>query len=293
MPWTTSDRVVELRAKHTWVDIGVETLDGWRRHLSGRNASLLSFWFFLSIFPLLLVATTVLGFVLQDNQSLQEDIIDGALADIPVLGAQLQNDPTSLTGNIWVLIFGLLGALWSATKAFVGLQGALDDIWEVPVDGRPPMPVQRGKALLGILIVGGAQIGSMALAAIVRAADLPAAGDIAILASTAVVNVGALWLAFRYLTTATPAWSVILPGAVVGGIVFSLIQNFGTLIVTTITENASDTYGQFALVLGLVTWLGLLAITMLMCGEMNAAIRSHRDGGLPSAGSQPAAAPSS
>jgi YihY family inner membrane protein len=287
MPWTTSDRVVRLRADHPLVDIGVETLDGWRRHLSGRNASLLSFWFFLSIFPLLLVATTVLGLVLQDNQQLQQDIIDGALADIPVLGAQLQDDPASLSGSVWVLVFGLLGALWSATKAFVGLQGALDDIWEVPVDDRPSMPVQRGRALLGIVIVGGAQLGSMALAAIVRAASLPTIGDLALLASTVMVNVVALLLAYRHLTTFPPSWSVILPGALIGGFAFTLIQHFGTLIVTTITENASDTYGQFALVLGLVTWLGLLAITVLMCGELNAAVRRHRDGALPSTGGDP------
>ncbi len=284
MPWTTSDRVVQLREDRALVDIGVETLDGWRRHLSGRNASLLSFWFFLSIFPLLLVATTILGLVLQDNQQLQQDIIDGALADIPVLGAQLQADPASLSGNVWVLVFGLLGALWSATKAFVGLQGALDDIWEIPVDDRPSMPVQRGRALLGIVIVGGAQLGSMVLAAIVRAASLPALGDLALLASTVVVNVVALLLAYRHLTTRQPAWSVILPGALIGGVAFTLIQHFGTLIVTTITENASDTYGQFALVLGLVTWLGLLAITVLMCGELNAAVQRHRDGELPSTG---------
>jgi len=287
MPWTTSDRVEQLRADHTAVDVGVETLDGWRRHLSGRNASLLSFWFFLSIFPLLLVATTILGFVLQDNQQLQQDIIDGALADIPVLGAQLQDDPASLNGSVWVLVVGLLGALWSATKAFVGLQGALDDIWEIPVDDRPSMPVQRGKALLGIVIVGGAQLGSMVLAAIVRAASLPLIGELALVASTVVVNVVALLLAYRHLTTRQPSWSVLVPGAVVGGVAFTLIQHFGTLIVTTITKNASDTYGQFALVLGLVTWLGLLAITVLMCGELNAALRRHRDGTLPSTGGTP------
>ncbi len=282
MPWTTSDKVVDLRSRSAPVDIAVETLDGWRRHLSGRNASLLSFWFFLSIFPLLLVATTVLGFILQDNQALQEDIIEGALSDIPVLGAQLQSDPASLNGNIWVLIFGLLGALWSATKAFVGLQGALDDTWEISVDDRPAMPAQRGKAVLGIVIIGGAQVGSMALAAIVRAASLPAVGDLALFASTIVVNICALLLTYRFLTTASPEWSAILPGAIAGGIAFTIIQHFGTLIVTTITDNASDTYGQFALVLGLVTWLGLLAITMLMCNEMNAAIARHRNGGLPS-----------
>ncbi len=60
------------------------------------------------------------------------------------------------------------------------------------------------------------------------------------------------------------------PGATCGrgpspaGIAFSLLQYFGTEIVKRITDNAGDTYGQFALVLGLVTWLGFLAISALM-----------------------------
>ena len=148
MPWTTSDRVMQLRQRHVAVDVFVDTLDGWRRHISGRNASVIAFFGFLSIFPLLLAATTILGFLLQNNQDLQQEIIDGALADIPVLGQQLEADPTSLNGSWWALIIGLSAALWSATKAFVALQGAQDDIWEVDVDHRDAMPKQRGKALL-------------------------------------------------------------------------------------------------------------------------------------------------
>ena len=105
MAWTTSDRVVALRDRHVAIDVFVDTLDGWRRHISGRNASVLAFFGFLSIFPLMLAATTILGFVLQGNDKLQQQIIDGALADIPVLGQELQNDPTSLTGNWWALVF--------------------------------------------------------------------------------------------------------------------------------------------------------------------------------------------
>ena len=48
------------------------------------------------------------------------------------------------------------------------------------------------------------------------------------------------------------------------GIAFSVLQYFGAGIVKRITDNAGDTYGQFALVLGLVTWLGFLAISALM-----------------------------
>ena len=50
MPWTTSPKVMEFRDRHHVVDVIVETLDGWRRHLSGRNASLIAFFGFLSYF---------------------------------------------------------------------------------------------------------------------------------------------------------------------------------------------------------------------------------------------------
>lgn len=280
MPWTTSDKVLELRARHVAIEVTVDTLDGWRRHLSGRNASVLAFFGFLSIFPLLLAATTILGFVLEGNEDLQKQIIDGALADIPVLGQQLQADPASLTGNWWALIIGLGGALWSSTKAFVGLQRALDDTWEVDVDRRDAMPEQRGKALLGLLLIGAAQVVSIVIAAIVNGAGLPSIGRIALLVVTAAINIVVIATMFRYLTAADTTWRDVWPGALVAGVAFSVLQYFGTAIVNRIQEGASSTYGNFALVLGLVTWLSLLAISSLMGAEFNAALVRHREGSL-------------
>lgn len=280
MPWTTSDTVMDLRAKHPAVEVGVDTLDGWRRHISGRNASVLAFFGFLSIFPLLLAATTILGFVLEDNPDLQERIIDGALADIPVLGQQLQADPASLSGNIWALIIGLGGALWSSTKAFVAMQGAFDDVWEVHVDHRDAMPKQRGKALLGIAFIGTAQIGSIAISAVVNSAGLPNVGRLLLVLATVVINIAMIAAMYRFLTAATPTWQDVWPGAVVAGVAYTLLQNFGTMIVQSITRNANSTYGNFALVLGLVTWLSLLAIATVMSAEMNAALVRHREGSL-------------
>jgi uncharacterized BrkB/YihY/UPF0761 family membrane protein len=280
MPWTTSDRVMDLRAKHPAIEIVVDMLDGWRRHLSGRNASVVAFFGFVSIFPLMLAATTILGFVLQDNEELQQRIIDGALADIPVLGQQLQNDPTSLNGSVWALVIGLAGALWGATKAFAGLQAALDDVWEVEVDHRASLPVQRGKALLGILIIGGAQIASIALATLVNAAGLPNAGRVVLTLANVVVNIGVLGLMYRFLTAASPTWRDVWPGAIAAGVLYTLLQYYGTDITRRIIQNSSDTYGQFAIVLGLITWLSLLAIASIMSAELNAAIVRHRDGSL-------------
>ena len=280
MPWTTSDRVMRLREHHVSIEVFVDMLDGWRRHISGRNASVLAFFGFLSIFPLLLAATTILGFLLEGNEDLQQRIIDGALADIPVLGQQLEADPTSLSGNWWALIIGLGGALWSATKAFVALQGAQDDIWEVDVDHRDAMHEQRGKALLGLLFIGAAQIGSVVITTLVNAAGLPGAGRIALLAATLTINISMLAAMFRYLTAAEPTWRDVWPGAVIAGLLYSALQYFGTGIVREITNKARDTSGPFALVLGLVTWLSLLSIAALMSTEFNAALVRHREGSL-------------
>ena len=98
MPWTMSPAVMKVRSKHHVIDTVVEMLDGWRRHLSGRNASLLSFYTFLSIFPLMLAGAVILGLVLDGNMELQERIIDGAASEIPVIGAELEKDPDALNG---------------------------------------------------------------------------------------------------------------------------------------------------------------------------------------------------
>jgi uncharacterized BrkB/YihY/UPF0761 family membrane protein len=272
MPWSDNDRVVALRRRSQAVDVAVETLDGWRRHQTGRNASVLSFFSFLSIFPLLLVATTILGFVLQNNEDLQQRIVDGALADIPVIGSQLANDPASLNGSVWALVAGLATALWSATKAFVGLQHALDDVWEVDVDHRAGLPAARGKAIIGIIVIGAAQVATVVAAAIFQSVDMPAGGQAAIVVVSAAVNIGVVAVMYRYLTSAEPNWHAVWPGSIAAGLVITVLQQFGTRIVTGIVEGASDNYGQFALVLGLVTWLGFIAIAVLMSAELNAAL---------------------
>jgi membrane protein len=276
MTWTTNDRVMAVRRRSEIADVAVSTLEGWRRHQSGRNASLLSFFGFLSIFPLLLVATTILGFVLQRDDDLRRRIVDGALDDIPVLGQQLAENPASLSGSVWALLIGLATALWSATRVFAGLYVSLDDIWEIDLDDRSSIQVQRARAVVGLVIVAVTQIATVGLNALVNAARLPGVSEVLLVALSVGINIAMLSVLYRLLTTASPSWRTVLPGAVSAGVAFSVLQYFGAGIVTRIVKNATDTYGNFALVLGLVTWLGFLAIAALMSAELNATLATRR-----------------
>lgn len=277
MPWTESPKVVTLRERSAVADVVVGMLDGWRLHQSGRNASLLSFWGFLSIFPLMVVATTIVGLVLQGNEQLQQDIIDSALADIPVLGAELANDPTSIEGSWTVLVIGIATALWSGTRAFVGVQLAYDDIWEVPTDRRDPMPKQRGRALIGLALIGASHVVSIGLSGFVHGTEFHLVGDLLLVAGGTAIHIVAIAAMYRYLTSASPPWADVWPGAIAAGIIYGILQHYATALVTRITDNASDTYGQFAIVLGLVTWLGFLAIATLMSAELNFSILRRRE----------------
>jgi membrane protein len=262
---------MELRRRFHAFDVFAEMMDGWRRHLGGRNASLLAFFSFLSIFPLMLAAVTILGFVLHDNEELQRKIIDSAASEIPVLGQTLADNPGSIDGSVTALIVGLGGALWASTKAFVGLQSALDDSWEVDVDDRDGLHVQRGKALLGIAIIAISQVGTLVIAGIVNAAGLPAFSDVALIGATVVVNIVVIAAMYRLLTSYPTTWGDVWLGAVFAGVAFTILQNFGTLIVTRFARNDNQALGTINTILGLLVWLSFIGITVVMCAELNAA----------------------
>lgn len=277
MAWTTGDRVMTYREKWHWFDVAVETLDGWRRHQGGKNASLLAFFTFLSIFPLILAAITILGFLLDGNEDLRQRLIDGAMAEIPVIGDEIASDPNAISGNWFGLVVGLGGALWSSTRAFVGFQSAIDDTWEVPLDGRASMPIARGKALVGLAIIGASQVGSIAITSIVSAADLPVASGVLLQASTFALNIVVLGSMYWFLTSASVSWRRVWPGAIPAGIILTLLQIFGTRLVQRFAEG-SESFATVNTIIGLITWLSLVGIVTVMFAEFNAALVRLEDG---------------
>jgi YihY family inner membrane protein len=251
-------------------------IEGFRRHRTGRHSALLAHYGFLSVFPLLLAFTTILGFVLQGNPDLQERIIDSTLGKIPIIGPTLQINPAELHGNAAVLTAGLLISMWAGTKAFVVAQTAMNDIWEVPESARPNLGRVIGRAVLAVGVVGMAQIGTAIVTGLTGVSGVSWLNR-SLLASLAIaINIAVLSASYRVLTAQRLTVRQLLPGAVSAGIAFSVLQVIGTTVVLRAITHATPVYGTFASVIGLMTWLSLHAMAALLGAEANVALDQRR-----------------
>lgn len=275
MTWTEHPKVVQLRTRSAVVDVVVATLDGYRRHQTARNAAMLTYYGFLTLFPLFLAASTILGFVLEKRPEWREDLIGSAVESVPFIGGDLASTG-SIGGSYWALAIGLGGALWGSMKAFVGLQTAYDDVWEIPLDDRANLVRKRLRALIGLAVIGGSQVANVTLAALVSEAGLPRLGQVAILFGGLAINVAVLGTMYRFLTSADTTWRTVRPGTVFAAVLFTALQFAGTAITTRLLDGAA-TYGDFAGVLALLGWLSLHATVNLFGAELNATLSTRRD----------------
>ena len=274
--WTELKLVQRVR-KHRLGDIAVQSAHGYQQHRSSNAAALIAYYGFLTLFPALLLATTVLGFMLDNNPALRADIVDTAIAQIPIIGREVLLETGGLSGNTLAIALGTIGALWGATRAFVALQDALDNIWEIPLDARHNLVIRRLHGIVGLLTIAAGQIATVILTSIASYAEIGRVSQILIALSAAVVNTAMIGTMFRYLTAAQATWQMVRVGAVAAGIGFTLLQLAGTTIVARLLAGAQGVYGTFASVLAVTAWISLHAAIALFSAEINAVLSRRGD----------------
>ena len=275
MSWTSHPKLMPWRRRSRLIDLTLDIIDGYMRHRTGRNASLVAYMGILTVFPLLLGATTVLGLVLEGNDKLQADIVDSALSQIPVIGAQLEQNKGEISGNWWALVIGLGAALWGSMRAFLAMHNALDDIWECE-SGRANFVVQRVKALTGIAVIGAAQVGTVVLAALVGQAGLPRSSQVLLTVSGLAVNVVVIAAMYRFLTSAKVSWRTVLPGTLFAAVIYTALQFVGTNLMAAKLKDTEEVYGVFGGLIALAAWISVHALVALIGAELNAALVRRR-----------------
>lgn len=275
MGWTDDRRLQPLRRRSRIADFTLDVIDAYGRHRTGRNASLLAYMGLLTIFPLLLAATTILGLVLESSPDLQDQILDSVISKIPVVGPSLVQNQGQISGNWWALAVGMVGAIWGSLRAFVALQHGLDDVWEVHA-GRRNYWLQRLWSLIGVAAIGLAQAGSVTLAVWVGHAGLPRTSQFLLTFGGLALNVVVVASIYRFMTSLPMTWSMVWPGTVFASVLYTALQFVGTNLLTRRLDGAEDVYGAFAGLIVLAGWISLHGLIALVGAEINAAIQRRR-----------------
>jgi membrane protein len=241
----------------------------------GFLAASVTYYAFFSVFPLLLVFVTLLGYALQNDPDLQQRVLDSAFGDFPVIGPQLQDNVHSLDGSAWALAVGLGLALWAGTSVALAIENALDHIWGVPFRRRANPVMSRLRALVWIAILGGVMIVGVVLGSASAFATYGPAVRMAALLVSLAINIVVFLAVFRVLTSHGPSWRDVLPGALVAAIAWEVLQTAGAYIVDRQLRHASSTYGVFAIVIGLLSWIYLASTVTLFAAEINV-VRAHK-----------------
>ena len=240
---------------------------------AGNLAALMAWYGFFALFPLLLVLVTVLGYLLRGDSGLYEEIVRSSVRQFPVIGRDIKVN--ALGGSAVALAIGLGGAIWAGLGITLAGQRAMDRVWDIPHRLRRNFLTARLRGLLILLVLGLLNVAVTTAVGLLVGGLGGTALTIAGFAASAVLDVLLFWAVFRLFTSAAVPTRQLWPGIVLAAVGWAVLQALAGIYVDRIVGPRNQTYGFFAIVLGLMTWLYLGAQMLLYAAEANV-VRARR-----------------
>ena len=268
--------LANLRDKRPALDHLIRAFGRYTADAGDRQAAAVTFFGFLSFFPILALATSVLSYALGDEAV--DTVVEQVNAYAPGLAEQLglreilgDNAAAGATGLV-----GLAGLLYSGLGWVDALREAIRAIWHHNVkEGN--FLVKKAKDVVILVGLGGTLLLSIAITSLTGAFSGFALEQVGLDGSTvATVVTYVLGLALGLLSSTAIFlflfWRLpkvqspfrrVIKGAVLAAVLFELLKRVGALYIERTTEN--PLYGSFAVIVGLLVWINIVSRMLLIC----------------------------
>jgi YihY family inner membrane protein len=224
---------------------------------------------FVAVFPLLLVLVTILGLVASGDPALRQQVLNAVAGQFPLIGDQLAGNVHALRhSSVIGLVFGLIGLIWGATGLAQAGLFTMEQVWNLPGPARPGYVPRLGRAILFLGLLAVSAIVTTLLTGLVAFGHHAIVVDVLAQVLAVLTNVGLYFTSFRVLTPRGVRARALVPGAVAGGLAWTLLQALGSYLVHHYLRSDS-VYGVFATVLGLAAWLYLAVEMTVYAAEIN------------------------
>jgi membrane protein len=252
---------------HSWLAIPVAVIKKFGDDKGGHLAALVAYYSFFSLFPLLLVFVTILGFVLQGDPAAQRSIENSVLGQFPIIGEQIK--PHALRGSAVPLTIGLLTSLWAGLGVTQAAQNALDTVWAVPLKLRPDFFMSRVRGLLLLMSLGALFIIASLASGLVLGGLGGTETKVAGIALSLALNFALFLAAFRLMTAKTVQTRCLWVGVAFAAVFWEILQILGGIYIGHVLKHTTSTYAQFGFVIALLVFLHLGAQLTLFAAEIN------------------------
>ena len=243
-------------------------------------AALVTYYAFVSLFPLTLLFISIAGFVLQGDPTLQHQIVNSALGNLPVIGNDIRKNIGGFKGSTAGVAIGVIGLIYGALGATQSAQAAFNQIYAVPRNDQPNPIKSRIRSFFLLLLLGTFILVTSGLNFLISTGNDVSAqmgSELKVLgfALSAVISVAIFTGAFQLLTAQDLHWRDVGIGGAIAGTGWTLLQAFGSRYVVHEVNHGSALYGVFGVVLGTLAWVYIVALTVMVSAEINV-VRARR-----------------
>lgn len=263
-----SDRVEQLRARRPVVDHAVRMV----AHYGGVNGSLqagaVTYFAFLSFFPLLALAFFVVGQLAKVYSGAQDNLISAIDAILPdVIGTgqgQISLDQVqSFSG--WAGLIGLLGVLYAGLGWLSAMRNSLEEVFELPKAEQPGFVSGKLRDLVSMALIGMVLLVSVVVAGFVTGFSDVVLGWLHLSSQlgwlvywlTRLVGLGAnvvlFFAIFRLLAQPDAPPRALWSGALLGAVAFEVLKAVSFLLLGA-TEG-KPAFQAFGIALILLVWI--------------------------------------
>lgn len=259
----------EFQRRHPIFSFPFAVIKKYSDDEAGKQAALLAYYGFLSLFPLLMVLMTLLKYIAKDNPAFRDQIVAGATEYFAFFGDNLQDNIHSMNGTGIAFVVGILLTLFGARGVADIFRGMLNHVWQVPYMKRAGFPLGVFRSFV-IMFVGG--FGLLA-APLISGYAVGVGHGILFRLAAILITLGILFgvflFVFKMALVEYRSFKELWLGAAIAAVGLTFLQSIGGYLLTNHLKNLNDLYGAFAVVLGLLYWLYLQTQVLLYAIEID------------------------
>jgi membrane protein len=267
---TLLERFAAYQQRHRWLAFPMAVIKKSSDDSGGSLAALVAYYGFFSLFPLLLVFATVVGFVLSGHPHTQSTVEHSITNQFPSVGKSLPIK--GIKGSIVALVIGAATSLYAGLGVTNAAQNLMNTVWAVPHKDRPNFIQQRLRGLGLLVFLGLLFVISTIVTGAVSSTFGGVGAKIGGYVVSLLVNSALFFASFRLMTDDDVRSRDLRLGTIVAAVLWTLLQSVASIY---LHHASGGNYGVFKAVIPLIIWLHLGGQVLMYSAEVNTVASRH------------------